>query len=79
MPKILHSLLPKSLHFWLPFTYATDCLTDYASRREIPISNAVVELKNMGAFPTIYRAARKSVLEPSGNVVSRLIEQGKGV
>ena len=20
MPKILHSLLPKSLHFWLPFT-----------------------------------------------------------
>ena len=24
MPKILHSLLPKSLHFWLPFTYAPD-------------------------------------------------------
>ena len=22
MPKILHSLLPKSLHFWLPFTKA---------------------------------------------------------
>ena len=22
MPKILHSLLPKSLHFWLPFTPA---------------------------------------------------------
>ena len=59
--------------------YATDCLTDYASRREIPISNAVVELKNMGAFPVIYRAARKSVLEPSQNVVSRLIKQGKDV
>ena len=26
MPKILHSLLPKSLHFWLPFT------------RELPLS-----------------------------------------
>ena len=23
MPKILHSLLPKSLHFWLPFTAIT--------------------------------------------------------
>ena len=23
MPKILHSLLPKSLHFWLPFTVVT--------------------------------------------------------
>ena len=23
MPKILHSLLPKSLHFWLPFTSVT--------------------------------------------------------
>lgn len=59
--------------------YTTDCLTDYANRREIPISNAVVELKNMGAFPTIYRAARKSVLEPSGKVVARLIEQDKGL
>jgi hypothetical protein len=59
--------------------YTTDCLTDYASRREIPISNAVVELKNMGAFPTIYRAARKRAIEPSQNVVSRLIKQGKGV
>lgn len=59
--------------------YTTDCLTDYANRREIPISNAVVELKNMGAFPTIYRAARKRVLEPSGKVVARLIEQDKGL
>ena len=23
MPKLLHSLLPKSLHFWLPFTLAS--------------------------------------------------------
>lgn len=56
--------------------YTTDCLVGYADRRAIPISNAVVELKDMGAFPHIYKAARKSVLEPVGKVVARLVEQG---
>ena len=29
MPKILHSLLPKSLHFWLPFTPTLQPFLDY--------------------------------------------------
>ena len=29
MPKILHSLLPKSLHFWLPFTIGRSTLGIY--------------------------------------------------
>lgn len=28
MPKILHSLLPKSLHFWLPFTIGPEMEDD---------------------------------------------------
>lgn len=56
--------------------YTTDCLVGYADKRSIPISHAVHELKDMGAFPHIYKAARKSALEPVGKVVSRLVEQG---
>ena len=59
--------------------YTTACVTDYANRREIPISNAIVELKTMGAFPRIYRAARKTVLEPSWKVAAGLMEQTKGI
>ena len=59
--------------------YATDCLTAYANYREIPISNAVVELRNIGALPGIYRAARKSVQEPSEKVVARLVRNSEGV
>ena len=59
--------------------YATDCLTAYANYREIPISNAVVELRNIGALPSIYRAARKSVQEPSEKVVARLVRDSEGV
>ena len=59
--------------------YTTACVTDYANRREIPISSAIVELKNMGAFPRIYRAARKSILEPSWKVVAGLLGPMKGI
>ena len=59
--------------------YATDCLTAYANYREIPISSAIVELRDIGALPGIYRAARKSVLEPSEKVVTRLIGISKSL
>ena len=58
--------------------YATDCLTAYANYREMPISDAIVELSDTGALPEIYRAARKIVHEPHEKVVKRLIEDRKG-
>lgn len=59
--------------------YTTSCLTAYANYREIPISSAVAELKKKGALSGIYRAARKSVLEPSDKVAAKLIRDSKGV
>lgn len=58
--------------------YATDCLTAYANYREMPISDAIVELSDIGALPVIYRAARKIVLEPYEKVVERLLKDRKG-
>lgn len=58
--------------------YATDCLTAYANYREMPISDAIVELSNLGALPVIYRAARKIIHEPYEKVVERLVKDRKG-
>ena len=57
--------------------YATDCLTAYANYREMPISDAIIELRNIGALPVIYRAARKIVHEPYKKVVDRLVKDVK--
>ena len=50
----------------------------YANYREMPISDAIVELSDIGALPVIYRAARKIVLEPYEKVVERLLKDRKG-
>lgn len=44
--------------------YTTDCVLAYANAKDIPISKAAEELADKGAFPKIYRAARKRVLLP---------------
>ena len=59
--------------------YATECLTAYANNREIPISNALVELRERGALPGIYRAAIRRVPESSEKVVERLVGVSKDV
>lgn len=39
--------------------YTTDCVLAYANAKDISISKAAEELADKGAFPKIYRAARK--------------------
>ena len=39
--------------------YTTDCVLEYANAKDISISKAAEELADKGAFPKIYRAARK--------------------
>lgn len=51
--------------------YTTDCVLAYANKKEISMSKAADELKAKGAFPKIYRAARKRLLVPAKSVVEQ--------
>ena len=56
MPKILHSLLPKSLHFWLPFTTA-DADTEYVAMQ---IDQSCRHSDKLIRWGTLYRACMDS-------------------
>lgn len=53
--------------------YTTDCLLAYANRREIPMAEAINELKVKNAFPIIYKAARKSSPDAVRSVVAKIM------
>ena len=54
MPKILHSLLPKSLHFWLPFTRIAFKTRTRVDSRTILDTYGAEELPGYGYMLLLY-------------------------
>ena len=79
MPKILHSLLPKSLHFWLPFT-ATSLIPDEVKDKVKETSIIAIERtaaivnKNIERFANTHFGSK--VVKVMNEKVTPVIQRG---
>lgn len=53
--------------------YTTNCVLAYANNKEISLSEAADELKAKGAFPKIYKAARKRLPLPAKKTIEKFL------
>lgn len=58
---------------FLQISYTTDCVREVANRLDMPMVQAIGELRAKKAFARIYREARKSERRPAAEVAAEVI------